>query len=142
MAGSGTVKSITDNITSTLSALGIRFAVKSGVPDSSSSGRLPVGRVFYRGEDFQYSHGERAGYATARYEVEVILRGRDHTLGVRDQQGWIHDIRDALTVAALNIGDLALTKLVSRVEVGSARTEEQGERVGITLDLSVRYRES
>lgn len=142
MANVDTVKSITDNLQTVLQAQGIKFARKAyddikAVPASL----LPLGDIFYEGEDFEYTHGQRQGYAELRFVLRVVLRERDHQSLMREKQEWVHRIRGALTVDALNIGDLLSTKSVSRVTASGVEISDSQNTSSLDYTISVRYRE-
>ena len=142
MANVDTVGSITDNLQGTLQGEGIRFSRKTFDDEKAIPASLiPFGQVFYRGEDFEYSHGQRPGYVEVSFEVRVVLKERDHASMVRRQQVWTHGVREALTVDAMNTGDLATTKLVSRVETSEVDIENRSSLSILSFKVQVRYRE-
>ena len=138
-----TIKSITDNVQSVLEAQGIKFSRKTfenakAIP----AGLLPYGEVHYKGEDFEYTHGQRAGYAIGNFDVRVVLRDRDAIDLMRLTQKWTHAVRDALTINALNIVDLATSKLVSWVNVDGVAAEHSAEFSFMNFNVKIRYRET
>ncbi len=142
MSNFETVRAITDNIHGILKTTGINFTRKAfddreAVPASL----LPLGAVFYSGERFESSYGQRPLYAEAEYNIRVIINGRDAEDLIRELQKWAHTVKEALTVDALNAGDLASTKLVSRVTVARVDSENRKDRSSLSLRTVVRYRE-
>lgn len=148
MSNYDTIKSIADNLESVLRGLGIHFDRKTyedigNIPASV----LPHGEIFYRGEVFEYTHGQRAGYAEGLFRLRVILRERTPADVMREQMRWVHLVRDVLTVNALNIGSLATSKLISLVttgvvEVDNIRTDSvTADVAAMDYSLSIRYRE-
>lgn len=138
-----TIKSITDNIQGVLQAQGVKFSRaafdnEKNIPASL----LPFGEIYYIGEDFQYTHGQRPGYAEAGFLVKVVLRDRDSAGLIRSMQKWAHSVRDALTVNAFNAGDLAGSKLVSLVIVERVDVENKGDTAVLVFKVKVRYRET
>ena len=104
---------------------------------------LPYGRIFYIGEVFEELSGERAAYIEAEYTLRVTIGERDRRQMMREQQKWVHLIRDGLAVAALNIGALVSSKLVSRVISEDAIIEMAGSDsvASVVYRVRVRYRE-
>ena len=138
-----TIKSITDNVQSVLQAQGIKFSRSTFEDDTAIlAALLPYGQIFYTGEDFEYTHGQRAGYTVGNFDVKVILQDRDTTNLTRSMQKWTHAVRDALTVNALNIVDLASSKLISWVNVEGVRAEHKAEYGFMNFGIKIRYRET
>ena len=142
MGNFDTVTAITDNIQRALEAEGINFS-RAVYEDERTvpASLIPLGRIFYAGETFEYSHGQRPKYAEAEFAVRVILNERDPVDRVRSQQKWAHGIREALTVAALNTGDLSSTRLVSRVTTARVDAQTRGSTSAVVCRTLVRYRE-
>lgn len=138
-----TIKSITDNVRSVLQAQGIKFS-RSTFEDEKNipASLLPLGGIYYRGEDFQYTHGQRPGYAEADFLVKVVLQDRDSAGLIRSTQKWMHSVRDALTVNAINIGDLAVSKPASLVTVERVDVENKGDMAVLGFKVKIRYRET
>lgn len=143
MSNFDTIKAITDNLQSTLQARGIMFSRATfGGAARVPATLLPHGQIFYGGESFEYTHGQRPGYAQAAFTILVVLSQRDPTDLMRTQQNWVHLIREALTVDALNVDELAATRYVSRVTTAGVDIEEMaGHRAVLNYRVTVRYRE-
>lgn len=144
MSNFDTVSSITDNLETVLKKLGINFVRKTfadlkDIPASS----LPLGEMRYSGEIFEYNFGEKPKYAEAGYDLRVVLSERDMRDMMRGQQKWAHLIRDGLTMAALNIGALASSKLISKVstEAVEADNSRADGIASLTYRIRIRYRE-
>ena len=136
-----TVRAITDNIRDVLKAEGMHFPRTNQEDEKNIPASLiPLGAVSYTGEAFEYTHGQRPGYMEAGFAVKVLLNERDPVVMTRQQQTWIHRIREALTVDALNTGYLASNKLVSRVTTDSVDVEDKAGKAVLTCRLRVRYR--
>ncbi len=137
-----TVKAVTGNIEKVLDGLGVHFSteVNEGT-DGGAASIMPYGRIFYTGETFEYTHGQRPGYGEAGFRVKVFLRAGDGEAAVTEQQRWVHRIREALTVDALNTGDIGASKPVSRVVVSKAEAKGLKNVSTVVLDVLVRYRE-
>ncbi|MFZ3073278.1 MAG: hypothetical protein WA162_08545 [Thermodesulfobacteriota bacterium] len=137
------IKSITDNVQSVLQGQGIKFS-RSTFEDEKNipTSLLPLGEIYYIGEDFQYTRGQRAGYAEANFLVKVVLQDRDSAGMIRSTQKWVHSMRDALIVNAFNIGDLAVSKLVSLVTVERVDIENKGDVAVLGFKVKIRYRET
>ena len=138
-----TIKAITDNVQSVLQGQGIKFS-RSTFEDEKAipAALLPLGEIYYRGEEFEYNHGQRAGYSEAIFVIKVTVQDRDMTALMRLAQKWTHAVRDALTVNALNIGDLSASKLVSWVMMESVDIEYKVEYASLTHRMKIRYRET
>lgn len=138
-----TIKSITDNVQSVLQGQGIKFSRKTFEDEKAiPASLLPFGEIYYRGEDFEYNHGQRAGYSEASFNIKITLQDRDMTALMRSAQKWTHAVRDALTVNALNIVDLATSKLVSWVVMESVDINYTTEYATLTHRAKIRYRET
>ncbi len=144
MGNFDTINAITDNLEAVLKGQGINFDRKTyddlkQVPASS----LPLGEIRYSGETFEYNFGEKPKYAEAEFDMKVILSASDPRDMMLTQQKWTHLIRDALTIAALNIGVLASSQLISRVT--TVRVSMDNSRTdgiaAVDYRVSVRYRE-
>lgn len=138
-----TIKSITDNLQSVLQGQGIKFS-RSTFEDATAipASLLPYGEIYYKGEDFEYTHGQRSGYAVGTFDVRVLLQDRDAVNLTRLTQKWTHAVRDALTVNALNIVDLAASKLVSWINVEGVTAEHKTEYSFMNFAVKIRYRET
>ena len=142
MSGAETVKAITDNLQGLLRSQGIQFTREvfeevTHIPASL----LPLGQIFYQGEDFEYTHGERPGYVEAIFLVRVLLRERDPQSKIRAEQTWVHRIRDSLTVDSLNTGSLSESKPVSRITISRATIDHIGHTAVLNCTIRIRYRE-
>lgn len=143
MSNFDTIKSITDNIETVLRAKGIKFERNldkdiANVPAS----KMPIGHIIYRQEVPEYVHGMKPKYITAEFAVRVYNRERSDKNGIEFVQKWMHDIREAITVNALNIGDLASSKLVSLAEAESVDIEYPSEdTILLNATVTIRYRE-
>ncbi|MBI5233826.1 MAG: hypothetical protein HY880_05680 [Deltaproteobacteria bacterium] len=137
-----TIQAITENLRTVLSKEGLYFSVETyeGM-DQVPASLLPLGQIFYKGETFEYTHGQRPGYINAGFLLRVILRMRSPEDAVRDEEQWVHRIKTAITVNALNINELALTKYVSRVMIGTIGIENKKEVSIVNMNVEIRYRE-
>ena len=142
MSNFDTVKSITTNIETVLKGQGAEF-LPAVIEDLEliPLSTIPCGQIFYRGEQFEYGHNEKPEFAEIRFLLRIILRDRDPRNLTRDAQDWTHRVRDGLTLPALNVGDLAASKLVSRVTTESVEVEYNGDRAVLGCATLVRYRE-
>ena len=141
MTGFDTLRTITDNMRAVLEAEGLhvardRYDGGAEVPSSL----FPYCILLYEGESFEYTHGQRPGYSEAHFTVEVSLWNRDLAAMVEDEERWVHRVRGALTVAALNTGAIASTVPVSRVETRSVKVERKGHVSRLACQVAVRYR--
>ncbi|CAG0933365.1 hypothetical protein PLCT1_02345 [Planctomycetaceae bacterium] len=144
MSNFDTVQAITTNLEKVLRGLGLKFSPTifddaKNIPASL----IPLGEIFYNRETFEYTHGQKPEYAEAEYALRVTLSYRNPADMMREQQRWVHLIRDGLTVNALNIGDLVTSKLVSRVTTEEAAVENDRSNgiAAISYRTLIRYRE-
>lgn len=143
MADFDTLDGITDNIETVLKGLGAVFAVETFTDVAAiPASLLPLGQVFFEGVDFENTHNERPSYAEARFLVSVTMADRNPRGLAREEQKWVHLIRDGLTINALNIGALASSKLVSKVVSSPVRVDHPAPDYGVVEhEIRVRYRE-
>lgn len=143
MADFETVRAVTDNLQRVLEAEGLRFTRAVYEDDGAiPAGSLPLGRISYSWEVFGYSHGQRPGYGEAGFTVRVVAANRDPAQAVTEQQRWVHAVREALTVEALNTGELVTSRPVSLVRVERAEAGARGRLATVSLNVQVRYREA
>ncbi|MCK4739884.1 MAG: hypothetical protein KAT46_08035 [Deltaproteobacteria bacterium] len=136
------MKSITSNLHNLLQGAGIRFSHKTfddlkAVPLSL----IPFGQVFYEQENFENTHGQKATYIETDFLLKIILKEKDPALMINTQQKWVHLLRASVTVDALNTGDLASTKLVSRVDFSGVKIENKSIISLLNINVKIRYRE-
>ncbi len=142
MGNFDTIKAITENMKSALEGEGLKFSLKSyGDKSTVPASLIPLGQIDYRGESFEYTHGQRAGYVEASFGVSITLSERDPRSLVREQQKWNHKLHAAITVDALNVEGLALSKLVSFVEHAGINIDRNGSLSVLSMEFVVRYRE-
>lgn len=141
MSNLATIKSITDNLQTVLRAKGIKFERKIDEENIKAT-QLPAGQIFYRGEEFEYAHGMKPKWIEASFAIKVMIRERDAQNLIESTQEWVHNIREAINVNALNIGDLSSSKLVSRADTETADVEyPEKDTAMINTTVVIRYRE-
>lgn len=141
MSNFATIKSITDNLQTVLRAKGIKFERRIDEENIKAT-HLPAGQIFYRGEEFEYVHGMKPKTVEASFSIKVIDRIREPKNLIEFTQEWIHNVREAINVNALNIGDLASSKLVSRADTELIDVEYPvADMMTINATAIVRYRE-
>ncbi len=143
MGNFNTVKAITENILAVLKGEGINFSCKTyGSDEHIPASILPFGELYYEGEDFENQHAGCPGFVDARFKVRLVLGARDAADTIMNEQKWVHALRSALTVSALNSAKLASSMLVSRVTTVGMDIENK-ERFSVLFSrVSVRYREN
>lgn len=139
-----TVNAITDNLETVLKAeVGINFERASDETDDIPASEYPLGQLFYKGETFEYNHGQKPGYAESEFTIRLSANSPHPRELMREIQRLVHKSRDALTVNALNIGELETSKLVSLVVIDEAAdTEYTKDTAETDLKTLVRYRET
>jgi len=136
-----TIRSITENINALLTAEGLNLAKESSTDNKSVPASLfPYGIVSYEGETFEFTHGQRPGYSDADFTVTVALKNSDLKGITDDEQSWVHKIRGALTVKAMNSGRLVASMPVSRVSAKSVTVDRKGYVSRLVYSLTIRYR--
>lgn len=138
MANSDTVKAITANLTAILESLGFKVEDLSVDPSMAST---PVCVVLYEGEDFEYGHGQKPLYNEIRYLLKVMLNDPRPVTSRDKYAQYVHAIREAVTVNALNTGALASSKLVSLVNTTEVTVVYEPPVSTIDYRLNVRYKE-
>lgn len=143
MSNFDTIKSITDNLQSLLKGLGLNFSREIHEDELKiPAGSIPSGQIFYQSETFEDAFNLRPEYIEASFRLRIVLRERNPIDMMREQQKWTHTTKDALTVNALNIGDLITSKLVSLVATERAESETLSADMGaVNIEVIVRYRE-
>jgi len=142
MSNFDTVKAITANIESVLKAQGIGFNLATDETLDKKAALTPYGEIFYISETFEYTHGQKPEYAEAEFKIRIVLFNPNPRDMVREQQKWVHLIREALTVNALNVGGLVATKYVSRVTTDTVTIGSNGDGFAdLDYTILIRYRE-
>jgi len=136
-----TIRSITENLNSVLTAEGLHLA-RENFEDVKNipSSLFPYGVVSYEGETFEFTHGQRPGYSDADFTVTVALKNRDLKGITDEEQKWAHKLREALTIKAMNSGRLSSALPVSRVSTREVKVDKRGYVSRLTYSLSIRYR--
>ncbi|HEY4706309.1 MAG TPA: hypothetical protein VII64_02545 [Thermodesulfobacteriota bacterium] len=143
MTGFETIGAITNNIEEALRGLGFKFTRKAIEGEESiPAGLLPLARIYYLGERFEDGFGERPLYVDAGFLVRVSFASKEITQLVMEQQRAAHQIREALTIDALNSGALSETKNVSRVAIEECAVRNRGGIPELEMKVAVRYREA
>jgi hypothetical protein len=138
-----TIRAITTNLQTKLKSLGLHvnqaaFDKEEEIPASV----YPLGNIFYEGEEFEETFGQRESYAIAKFRIRVSIFTNNAQDAIMEQERWLHAVRDGITIAALNTGDLAASLLVSWVETTEIFIENLGNRSHLNYSLQIRYRES
>lgn len=143
MANIDTVEAITDNLESLLK--GFKITVEREYTEELKNiplSKLPLAQLFNTEEDFEYTHGQKPEYSELEFLVRVLLsRDKGSINSMRNHQRKAHEIRDGITINALNIGDLISSKLVSRVTSDSLRYRREDDLNIMDYTLRIRYRE-
>jgi len=141
VANFDTIKSITDNLITVLDAKGIKFIVGTNEDKEVTASNYPSGKVFYQGAEFEENFGEQAKYIEGKFLVRIYLKDPHEKVLNRECQRWVHNIREAVTIGALNIGDLSATKYVSRITTIDITKTIDDDLGVLDYELQVRYRE-
>lgn len=138
MANVDTVKAVTANIGSILTALGLKVEDASSNHDITTAS---VAQIHYDGERFEYAFGQKPLYNTIEYVIKVFFNDPAPGTSRDKQAGWVHSLRDNITVNALNVGSLAVSKLVLATLHNGAQVVYDAPTTTIEYKLDVRYRE-
>ena len=142
MSNADTIQAITDNLITVLKGLNLSMSIRPYDDTKSFPATIPPGGdIFYKGESFEFTFGERPKYAEADFEIRLIAEDREPEDQTRNLQILVHSVRDALTINALNVGNLASSKLVSRVTTENVIIENKDAIAVLTYQVKVRYRE-
>ena len=142
MGNFDTVAAITANLTKLLKQQGVKFTLEAyedttKIPTSA----LPHGLVQYLGEIFDQEHGQRPSWNEIKFKIRIVFKSTSADVIIRDQQKWMHKIRDNITVNAMNIDDLVSSKLVSWVKIEEGDVDSQLDRSTLDCFMMIRYRE-
>ena len=133
-----TVNSITDNIVAIIEALP-KYLFESDSIDQKINTwvKLNIG-----GDTEDENHGEGPLYIEQRYQL-LAQRQIENKNDFRTKSAQIKwDLKEAITVTALNIGDLEASKLISLVELSSSVNDyDSSEGLIVDIDLMVRFRD-
>ena len=133
-----TINSITTNLINILSGIErFSFEKDSESPEVNTWVKLNMGRA-----SEEENHGNGPMYIDQSYEIVATRQIKDKTdHRIREPEiSWA--IKEAITVAALNVADLLTSKLVILVEIESNATDyESSEGLVIMIDLTVRFRD-
>ncbi len=140
MSNLDTVKAITTNLRTVLAGLGLRLE-EDGIGTDKTLVTTPICRLEYEGETFDDAFKQRASFREAGYAITVIFNERNPLTMKEKQQQWVHGIREGLTVDALNVGGLAVSKPVSAVITGEVSVQYEKPLSIVTYKMDVRYRE-
>ncbi len=124
-----TIWAITENIKTILTGLGYVIEDLSGGAD--------VCRLYYLGEDFGKTQGERPEYNEAFFEIRVEFRRKSPDLS-RDEQE--KRFEGDITVSSLNVGVLSISKLVRRVDHGEPEVDYEAPVSAVSYPLAIIYR--
>ena len=133
-----TIKSITANLITILSALG-KFTFESDKisPEINTWVQVNIGD-----DEEETNHGEGPMYINQTFEI-VAQRQIKDKIDHRSSGSEIKwDIKEAITVAALNVGDLASSILVLRVDQDSNINQySSAQELIVTVNVTVRFRD-
>jgi hypothetical protein len=141
MSNFDTANSITDNLQTICQGQGIKFSRKTfEEPKNVPAALIPLGEIYYDGQVRQHNHGQGPQYIVINFSLKVVLKERDLQVMMRKQQEWINKLDDAITIQALNIGDLASSQLVSWVSIEEEETDDDIDQSKVNLSVDVRFR--
>ena len=143
MANTDTSLAILDNVKKVLNQTDLSWDYISFENEENvASSQYPRGTINFTDTDFEQTFGERPSYAEDVYEFKGWFRVKNQEDITRKKVTFVHTVRDALTVNALNIGALATSKLVSQVGIDDVSTESiSNDVITITVTERIRYRE-
>jgi len=137
MSNAATIKAITANIREIITdTLEYKFEDVSKDPDVDV---LPLAQLDLGVTRPQYNHGEGPMYIEQEYTLTVKRKIASKAAGRLSIPETEMDIEEAITVATLNVNDLAASKLVSWV-TKEYDTESDDRLLTVTADMTVRFR--
>lgn len=117
------------------------FNLEYEIKDDPDVDTTPAAILHYLGESFEDSLGERPKYNEVSFMIIVVFRESD-TDEIRDRSTiYVHKLRDGITTAKLNVGDLSESKQVTWVDHLSAEVTTETPTIQIDYQIAVRYRE-
>lgn len=140
MSNYDTINAITVNLRTVLAGLGLQVE-EGGFSADPTFTTSPGCRVRYPFEEFHDTFRQRPSACEARFEIEIYVNDADPQTRKQKQQQWVHAVRDAVTVDALNTGGLAASKLVSAVRSEEPEISYSWPLSTIRYRLNIRYRE-
>jgi hypothetical protein len=143
VATSDTVLAIYNNLRAIVETLGGRLTTERALTLDSVSPMLGVPQytVTYLGSDFENSVGEKPKYDNSTFMVRARFYGETMDELSQTLISTIHATKEAVNVAALNVGSLAVSKLVSRVSAVKPDVKQEAPAVVVTMNFIIRYRE-
>ena len=135
------ISAITSNLKSILETLGTNFRLGKAGEKTIPASANPYAEITYAGESFENTLNRRPSYAEAAFGIKLVFSGRDGEELTREAARWVHLIRDALSVNAMNAGELTVEKPVSSVKALNADVESKEGRVAINYKIKIGYRE-
>lgn len=140
MANVDTDKAIATNLKAIITT-GLSWSLEDHSADPHAETTLQA-KLIYRGVRPEHGLGQKPGYIESHYVVE-ILTNKTTPDAIRDSlQEGVHAFMDAVTVNALNVVDLAATKLVSWVSHDGPDAEQEVPLATIRHAITVRYRKT
>ena len=135
-----TVKYLTTNLEVILSTT-LNWKLEDG-----SSERTPetnfLCQLLFTGIEYEETYGQRPSYAEANFDIKVKTVKKTPSNSRDGEQEIITSLRDAITIDLLNVNNLAVSKLVSRVTHRTPLVSEHENNMSeITYRVSLRYRE-
>lgn len=134
-----TVKYITSNLIFILSGLK-GFIYEDGSCDTAD--KLTWVQLAIMDDLEEENHGEGSMYIEQSYEIraEREIKDKSDHRAKSSEIKW--EIKEAITVAALNIRDLAASKLVTKVESESDVNQYSSAKgLMVTVNITVRFRD-
>ena len=134
-----TVQAIITNLIGILSddLSGYTFEKDSVSPKLNTWLQLNLGK-----SEEEENHGEGPLYIEQAFEIVATRQIDDKTDHRMMEPVIVWDIKEAITVVTLNVGDLAVSKLVTLVEIESDATDyRSSEGLIVVFDLKVKFRD-
>lgn len=147
MSTADTLSAIYDNLKTIIGGIvdvNTSREVMNAFRDDSADVKLggPIAVVLYAGSEFDNSLGYRPKYDTGAFPVIIKFSEPDVSAALKKQMQIIHDIKAAVTVDALNVGELAVAKHISRIEALPPDIRYMPPKNIIQMVFNIRYRET
>lgn len=139
MSDEATEKSIITNLEAIFNGFGW---VQEDLSSNTTAKTTPFYMLEYQTIDFEENFGQKPRYNELGIIIHILIEAKTATAARDKKSELTHSVRPNVTIDALNIGDLATSKLVSRVGHGPVDSPHSPPKLEVAYPLTVRYRET
>ena len=119
----------------------LEFNLEYDIANDPEADTTPSAVIIYSGEEFGEAFGEKPLYNEITFEILVQFSDSTPATIRSRSVDYMHSIREGVTIDTLNVGALAASQIVSRVESNSNDVVVELPVIQINYILTVRYRE-